>query len=65
MTEKTKRLYLLRIRKPDGTWVWDTDNLMTKREANKKAKFARIMGGIVSQIWTEEEARAVLAKIEE
>ena len=52
------RLYVLRTRQPNGDWVIDLDNAMSKKEANKLSSFGRIIGGMVSQIWPLDEAKS-------
>jgi hypothetical protein len=59
-----KANHVLRIRLPDGSWVFDMDNPMPKRQAEYQAKQNRIFMGILCQVWTEKEAASVLASSE-
>jgi hypothetical protein len=52
--------YVLRVRQPDGSWQFDMDNPMTKKQADHEAKLNRICAGVLCQVWTEKEAAAVL-----
>lgn len=54
--------YVLRVRQPDGSWEFDFDNPMPKGEANKASQMNRIIGGILCQVWDEEEAWSVFRK---
>ena len=59
MSEAMSGNYILRTRNPDdGFWAWHMDEPMSLKEANKLAQFNRIMGGIISQVWKEDEAIA-------
>jgi hypothetical protein len=56
--------YVLRTRQPDGSWKFDMDTPMSKREAEHSQRVGRIAGGMISQIWTEKEAVEIVAKHE-
>lgn len=58
---RNSKLYVLRVRQSDGSWVFDMDNPMPKKDAEYQAKQSRILGGILCQLWTEQEAASVLA----
>jgi hypothetical protein len=56
------KMFILRVRQPDGTWVFDMDKQMTRREAEKAAKVNRIIGGLLCQVWTADEAAGLLSR---
>lgn len=56
---KVRKLYVLRIRQPDGSWLFDMDSPMPKKEADYEAKRNRILLGVLCQVWTEKEAAAI------
>jgi len=57
-------LYVLRIQQPDGSWRFDMDAPMGKREADAQSKKNRIWLGVLCQVWPEKEAAAIVAKHE-
>jgi hypothetical protein len=60
-----KKQYVLRVRQPDGSWSFDMDTPMSKREAEFEAKRNRILLGALCQVWTQDEAVCVLDRAEQ
>ncbi len=62
MTTTTKRppkLFISRLRMPDGTWTWD-DEPRSMRETERLVAVNRCMAGIITQIWPEAEALKIM-----
>jgi hypothetical protein len=57
-------LHVLRIQQPDGSWKFDMDAPMGKRDADAESKKNRIWLGVLCQVWSEKEAAAIVAKHE-
>jgi hypothetical protein len=56
---KAAAMYVLRVRQPDGSWEFDLESPMTKRDAEYEAKRNRILLGVLCQVWKESEAVSV------
>jgi hypothetical protein len=57
-----KPLYVLRVRQPDGSWVFDMDRQMTKREATRESARNRIWLGVLCQVWNQQEAAEIVER---
>lgn len=56
---RPKKLYISRIRQPDGSWIWD-EEARTLCETKRLATINRCMAGISTQVWPEAEARPLI-----
>lgn len=62
--KKPPKLYVLRMRHPDGSWTWDMETTMSKKEAERCSQINRIIAGTLCQVWSEDEAHAAISKAE-
>lgn len=54
--------YITRLNVSPGRWAVDPEP-RTLRETKHLAKINRVIGGMTSQIWPEEEARKVFPEV--